>query len=498
MKYSNLIKIALWSLPHRLERRFLEVTISLLIFYSCSFFDFSQPVIQSVSPGDQSSLNDPGSFNCVEINFSKAMNQGTVQNAFILKQISEENLQETAVPGYFEWDSGSSDLKYCPQNPISYGKYRIVILNGAKDTLGNDIRHGTNTIFNIGSSFTPPAIIYTYPVNGAANLPSTNLIITVGFSKPINTSQMSTMFSISPPLSYKIQALSNNSFFELLPLSAYPQGQYTLSFNTNSIVDLYGNALRPANNIFFTIGKNFNPPQLIGIYTDSNCMSPPLLLTNGINDIDKFSVLYFSFNESLSVNFNNIPVSFSPSIQGTWQTNGNGRKLIFSPSGSWNIGSPYTVTINPGIMDIFGNTSQNTYQAYLFILSPTSYFIGITNIVPLSSSWTAAANWTPTVINVLSNTNTLQVYLYFNSSLQPYTVLGNISISVFNSPINNYVYISEIKFLTQYAPNDTICVTIMSNTYNIYNLSIKSGTGGIRDIYQNILSNDINIYYQME
>ncbi len=422
------------------------------------------------------------------------MNEGTVQNAFSFKYVTVDPYEESNIPGNFQWNQDGSDMSFYPQNSCNFGKYKISLLPTAKDGDGNDILYGTNTTFNIGNQGKYPIIVSTYPLNNAAILSGSNLIITVSFSESINTAYMSSMFSVSPSLNYQITAVSNNTVFELLPLSVYQNGQYTLSFNTNSIIDLSGNMLRPTPNLFFTIGTNFNPPRLLGIYTNPDAVTGPLTLTNGLNNIDKNNNLYFSFNKSLAVNLNNIPINFSPQVSGTWATNSSANVLSFTPSSYWNIGTAYTVTVNSGFKDIFGNVSQNTYQSYLEI---SNSFIFLTNII-YSDSGSDTVNWNSSALNYGPfKPGNITIYLYFSTSLQPVSVLPNIGINTFNS-INNSISITTIAFMTNNSPNDSICVTLMNpSNYILYYLSVNGGTGGLRDMNQNWLSSNINIFFNL-
>lgn len=468
--------------------------ISLIFIASCSstFLDFSQPGIISIDPADKASFTDTNQVRSVTIKFTKTMNQASVEKAFQLKQTVLAGFNDAPIAGLFTWKD-PNELKEVVFTPVSnfiFGKYTLSFSSSAEDSAGNNLIYGTNITFEIAYDAVLPEIQTTIPVNNTTNLSGSNFSYTIFFTEPMDPAGISSYINLSPAFPFQAVMLSNNTVLSIQALNLVNNGRYTLTLNQMS--DSHGNKMHSLGTFYFTIGSEFDPPLFLGIFTNTNIIYPPLLLTNGLNSIDKLAPLYFIFNEAVNIDVKSPPVTITPALTGTWQCNSN--ILSFIPGNPWDLYSVYQFAVNPGIEDFSGNMTAGTFRANTQILSAASHPVLLTG-VRFMTNWSDGTNWQLKEMNVMDYTNALTLEFLFNSSIDPVTVLNNISITRVYGSTLDATAISMVQFMSNSLANDSIRVSIISNGANLYQLSLNGGINGVRDASGNWISNTIQFYY---
>ena len=473
----------------------LLISFTLITGCSSNLLDFSQPSIVSISPAANTVFSDTNQIQSISIKFSKTMNQSSVENAIQLNQTILEGFNNASVNGLFSWpdQKDMNQVVFTPLTNFTYGKYTLTVTASAEDSAGNDLLYGTNITFQISGDTTLPTILSTVPANNATNLSSSNFTYAVFFSKSMDPTGVSSLVTVSPSFNYQILMLTNNTVMSIQAVGKVNPGHYTLTINP--MQDIHGNTMRAAATYYFTVGSDFSAPIFLGIYTNTNTVYPPLLLTNGLNSIDKYSPLYFIFNKAVNIDTRNLPVTITPSPSGNWQCSSN--ILSFIPSAPWDLYSVFQVAVSSGIQDFNGNQTINNYRANIQISSPTSYPVVLTGVNFMTNA-TSGTNWQFLGMSTINNTDSLTLEFFFNSSIAPTTVLNNLSIStVYGSSLGS-TSISMVQFASNTLANDSIIVSIISNGANLYQISLNGGTSGIHDTFGNWISNTIQFYYMTE
>ncbi len=429
----------------------------------------------------------------VNVSFNSAMNRYSVENAIRIKKIDRENFNEVKKDGYFDWNADGKTVKFIPYSSWSYGKYRIEIDSKCEDENGNDIPFATNITFQIGRDLDPPGLLFDYPENRALDIPA-NTNITLVFSEPIDIGNINEVFTISPSFGFYIQIMSNQTTFNLIPYTDMKNGFYNLEIK--QLKDVYGNTIYAPITLSFTVGSDFIAPNLLGFYTNTNISA---LSTNLVHRLDKMQDMYFVFSEALDVDVFNVPISFSPAINGIWEINSN--VLHFTPSEAMDIGQYYNVTVN-GLKDFSGNTMSKSSVYEFQISSSNSFFLSVKEIKADTNTLT---NNTINVLKIsnsgaLTNAQNIKLDFRFNSSLKMISVPEHVSVSYVSgsgslvSPFFTAISYSNVQRL-----NDTFSIVVRDlSFYNIYKVTLQSGKSGVLDTNDNWMKEDDNIYFKLE
>lgn len=106
------------------------------------------PTLLSTTPGNNAQGVDPSS--AIVMNFSRAMNRTSVENAFSISP---------SAAGAFTWSAGDTQLTYTPFADLSFATtYSVTISVGAADTEGISLSTTNNFSFQVGTDFTKPTI----------------------------------------------------------------------------------------------------------------------------------------------------------------------------------------------------------------------------------------------------------------------------------------------------------------------------------------------------
>lgn len=464
---------------------------------SCSFFDFSQVRLVSVTPEPDQVFASTNSLSELRVIFSAPMRCLATENAVQLKKINLKHFDESTVAGSYRWESGNADqciLYFIPSDMLGFGKYRLDIGGNCEDRNGNNLEHATNIYFQIGQDDSPPVLLEFLPGEYATNVQrDQNLIFT--FSEPIDTDDLLSLFSLDPAANYYIHILSNQTRFELVLLDFMQNGLHSVTLE--GIADVYGNAWEDARNFYFTVGNDVSAPWLVGLYTNTMAAA---LNTNTLHHWGKGQSLDFVFSEPVDIDLDNVPVSFRPALQGRWTLASH--ILSFEPTGWWELGRPYTIIVPSGIEDFAGNPSRDEVCYNSLICSPDSTFLMLDQARIFTNNLQNDRLNTVIVTNGggLTNALNLDIHLIFSAPLHPSSSLENISISyVSGSGSLVSPYISQFTFSNAVSPNDSVILKIRDLSYfNLYRLCLQGGRSGLLDTSQNWLQQEINLFMRPE
>jgi hypothetical protein len=269
----------------------------------------------------------------IDVTFSEAMNQASVQSAFSTIP---------ATTGSFSWNGNK--LTYTPASKPAYlTTYSVTIGNGARDLAGNNMTSPYAWQFTTSEQdVTPPTVTGRSPTGINVSIASQ---INVTFSEAMNQSSAQSAFSTSPATTGSFSWNGNNM--------TYTPDSF-LAFNTTFIVtvgtgarDLVGNNMLSSFTLQFTTIPYTMLPSVLG--KTPTGMNVPIL-----------SPINVTFSEAMNNASVESAFSISPVTTGSFSWNGNTMK--YTPNSHLSNNMTYTVTIGTGAKDLAGNTMAAQYN----------------------------------------------------------------------------------------------------------------------------------------
>jgi uncharacterized protein (TIGR03437 family) len=309
----------------------------------------------------------------ISATFSEAMNPATITaSSFTLAQGS------TAVSGVVTY-LGTTAI-FTPSSPLLSQKiYTGTITTAAKDQSGNALASNYVWSFTTGTSAstTPPTVISTAPISGAASVPVGNQL-SATFSEAMNPATISTATftltqgatTVAGSVAYAGTTAVFTPLTSLLPNTSY------IAAITTGAMDLSGNALAAKYSWTFVTASSGNttPPTVISTVP-----------ANGSSGISIASDISATFSEALNpltittatftLQQGPVPVSGSVSLSGTLAT--------FVPLSNLLPSTAYTATITNAVRDLTGNALAANYVWNFTTASaaPPAPVIGVSSVV---------------------------------------------------------------------------------------------------------------------
>ena len=335
--------------------------------------------------------------------FNKAMDPTTINTtSFTVKQGT------TSVPGTVSY-TGVTAVFVPASNLAINTVYTCTIAAGVKDPANNAMISDYVWTFTTGSNadLTPPIVIATDPINGAAGV-VLNKKISATFNKAMNPMTITTLTfllqqgatAITGAVSYSGTTAVFSPTSNLLPNTLY-----TATITTGS-QDLAGNALATNYVWSFTTGTttDINPPTVIS--TD------PTNAATGVALNKKISATFSKTMNPLTIN----PLTFTLK-QGITAITGavtyTGLTALFSPAINLTANTVYTATITTGAQDLAGNALVANYTwsfttgsaadntpPMVISTDPANGAIGVTLNKKIAATFSKAMN--PLTVNITS------------------------------------------------------------------------------------------------
>ena len=227
--------------------------IDYLVFFSIGTAT-NAPTILSTTPANNG--QGVAVTSTIVINFSRAMDRQSVENAFSISP---------SAAGSFSWGAGDTQLTYTPFANLSFATtYSVTISVGAKDTEGISLSTTNNFSFQVGTDFTKPTVTDVREVGNVTALVDLQTGVykdsafSITFDEAMAFSASQSAFSLTRlDNSTTVSGVLtwNTTFTQLTftPSSALePSRQYRLQLTTGA-QDLAGNALSAQLTRTFTV-----------------------------------------------------------------------------------------------------------------------------------------------------------------------------------------------------------------------------------------------------
>ena len=288
-------------------------------------------LIISVAPSN-GSISVPSTTD-ITVNFSQAMDQASVQNAFSTNPITT---------GTFSWVGDT--MTYNPTNNLTIETtYTVTIGTGAMSTSGSTLSSDYSWSFTT-LDITAPEVAGVTPLDGSIDV-SVNTDLTVTFNELMDQTSVQNASSINPKATGTFSWGGNTMTYN--PSSDLSAGNlYTVTIGTGA-KDLSGNSLTSAHNWSFTTGDAVAP--------EVTSVTP----LDGSTDVNVTTDIKVTFNEGMDQTSVQSAFSTSPSSTGTFSWSGN--TMTYNPSSNLSPEATYTVTIGTGAKDDSGNSLTGEY-----------------------------------------------------------------------------------------------------------------------------------------
>ncbi|MBN2041402.1 MAG: Ig-like domain-containing protein [Spirochaetes bacterium] len=505
----------------RLYRTLLFI-IFILLISSCNKVSeqlgFYQPEIESVYPYN-GMINVPADV-VIIIKFSKDMDKTKTNNEFNLSS------QKGQVSGYYNW-SDNRTLSFTPDELLDEtNAYSISISSSAEDADGNDLYEDYESVFYINTDQISPCIedyVISY-INGIETdnhtgvLPDTS--ITIIFSEEIDINTMYNGFSISPSVKgfFEWTEATSITFNPLFDLEYGTNYTVTLSQN---IKDISGNQLVEGLAFNFTVGNDFEKPEIVSVRQDPLGVTPDLNLYQ-LNDpwdeslmnfcIEKQNDIVITFSEPLLEESVNSAISISPNTDFYVSdiADDTMRLTFIEPMESEEY---YTLAISSAITDLQNNPLNKDYEFYFFTNSINSLRPAVEYITDqihysdiglnILSDWTypppALAVWTfnetePLTVNAGNTYN--DIHIIFSTDMIRTSIEMTIShvsgVQTGNCEIVNPDWFDENLVAGGSRVYNVDLIDVAAG--NVYKITVKGGNNGAEDINGNYMQNDFIQY----
>ena len=263
----------------------------------------------------------------ISVNFSKPMNQASVQSAFSTIP---------ATTGSFSWNANT--VTYTPGSTLNYSTtYSVTVGTGAMDSTGNNMLSSSTWQFTTVPDSIPPEVIGNTPIG--ANIPVTAKI-TVTFSEAMNKSSAQSAF-LTSPVTTGTFSWTGNTLTYTPDSNLFYLTTYNVTVGTGAS-DLFG------NNMPVPYEWNFTSMDLD--------LTPPEVIDNSPNGSDVSPEVKILVNFSEAMNKSSVQSAFStiPSTNGTFKWIGN--NLTYIPDSIFLYNTVYNITIADTAKDLAGNT----------------------------------------------------------------------------------------------------------------------------------------------
>ncbi len=344
--------------------------------------DSSPPIIEMSSPGQGLSGVDPNSE--IFILFSKNMNKPYTEGAFSL---SNNGVNQD---GTFRWIDRAMIFK--PTKALtSPGLYTYLVSRSrAESDMGVNLLDDLRVNFSFSTDLSTPKIVTTVPQDGSTGIPIDSKI-TIEFNKPIDIASLYSGISIRPdvPLDFLNVSVSNgDTRFVFTPKQELVFGTiYTVTI-PNTVRDQAGNTLTTAYTFSFTVGNDFQVPDLTQVSFQNTSISVPaapdivvpgeFIVTSGLN---KDKPIFLDFTEEVKLSSVSDGVQVSPSVpfsvSSANPTNTRFRLDFLQPL---DLSRVYTLTVSNTIVDLQNNKLRKNYTYFLKVKGSYSQKIRVKGI----------------------------------------------------------------------------------------------------------------------
>ncbi len=383
--------------------------------------DTTAPTISSVSPADNSTSVQTGAI--ISATFSEPLNAATLTSGTM--QVTDKT--GALVSGTIAYDSTNTSVLFIPTTALAYDDvYTVTLKADIQDTSSNALASAYTWHFTAVSAppppptdTTPPTVVSVSPADASTTATRTTFI-TAKFSEALDPSTIdSNSVSVTDSSGNNV---SGTIVFDAVTLSILfipanqlqYSGSYTVSLHT-TIIDLAKNPMASTYSWNFTVVAA--PPK-------ADTTPPTVTNTDPLNNAANVlatAAITAQFSEALD------PASVVASAQSVQVKDGNGtiingvaaydtntKSIVFIPSGAFQYGEKYTITLGSGITDTSNNALASPYSwSITTALTPPDY------TPPYVKSVNPAANSQGVQLNTL-------ISAQFSEVLDPASISNNV------------------------------------------------------------------------
>ncbi|HBS04929.1 MAG TPA: hypothetical protein DEA96_08195 [Leptospiraceae bacterium] len=230
---------------------------TLALPYYVSFFAGSRvdgPGIESSIPAPNATGAPPGT--AIEINFSRPMDESSVEKAFSINPSME---------GFIQWSEDSISFRFMPYKSLEVGRsYQINVSSDARDREGIALANRYSSNFQVGDDFESPEVLNVYTSGNPVSLMEgrtgilKNSTFTIKFNEPMHYQKTLESVTLrerngSPPVNVELSWSENFTELKVEPSMALePETEYRLRVGTGAM-DQSGNTLDSPFTLDFTV-----------------------------------------------------------------------------------------------------------------------------------------------------------------------------------------------------------------------------------------------------
>lgn len=208
-----------------------------LFYYSCTesgsttkdedFFDFTEPTIESVKPGNRESGVSPNQH--IKISFNEKMDKSSVEQAFSLSSVTGEGNTD----GNLSWD-GDDTLVYSPIDGWTIGQnYQISLSTSARDINRNHLLKSLISYFYVGEDHENPYVLPPEPIQNVIYDQINPLDFTIAFSKAMDETSLLNAITL-PNVNYWTEIVGGSSLRITSMDELEPGSTYTLTISKDA------------------------------------------------------------------------------------------------------------------------------------------------------------------------------------------------------------------------------------------------------------------------
>lgn len=448
----------------------------LLIFSlaSCSLWDLNSPFVSASAPSPEATGVATNA--TVQLTFSKPMDLVTTEKSFSFTANNQ------AVSGKIKWLS-PSNLSFTPDQGLDTGsQYQAALTTEAEDVNGNNLGWAFSLRFTTTGNPEIPKLVSMTPADRSTGSTPTN-IVRFQFNLPVDLQSFKDSFTFSPSPGHLVQYGKDESEILVYFKENLSYGnKYTVSIGTG-LKGKNGKNLRETYNAYFYLGTDFTPPLLLNLSTS---LGKTLSDGSTVTNVEKSETLLFSFSKSMSGQSVESAVTFSPYISGEW-TWSSASESVFKPDSPLGIETTYRVVVADTFEDLYKNKATNKSTFWFTVNGPNSRAVSLTNVSDATHS-TAPQNSviTPPTYSGLS--------FHFSARMNTSSVAGAISASRVSGTGGASIDIVVIAF----QDSDARLVLNLGSLSpgNIYKITIRGGSSGVKDKNNNAMTSDFVFYFQ--
>ncbi|TGK34979.1 Ig-like protein [Leptospira gomenensis] len=467
------------------------------------------PKVTGSWPLNEQTITDPRA--AISISFSRDMNKTFTESAVSLRS------SQASISGSYSWIG--STLYFQPSVALAEpGIYTLTVSKSqAEDAIGKNLTEDFILRFNYNADTIEPTLLGSFPSNGAIGV-QTNSRITLRFSKPMNVNLVLTEVTTNPSIPFNLPATivsPDRTTFEFVPVQPLTFGTTYSVTVPNSIKDSIGNALLQTYRIGFTVGDDFVQPALIGIRstTVTDFLLNEFIPVDNFEKTDQFVV---DFSEPIQPSTLLTGITFNPSAPFTITENSGGtnRSFIIQPNSNLAANQTYQIQVTNSIKDTQGNSLVKTYTYNANVNGPRSQFLFVRGIY-LNTALTLRLQ--DGIISTITHDGGVgPTYNYNSAGTKAFHVVfcrGASSTSCLDTDLNLVLMSVQFSVNFDFGPNSGSPYLLLpqiggaANIYktsifnltespNTYIFTVKGGTDGVKDTYNNYMQNDYSVRFQ--